>query len=63
MDGHLVGSIGEIMAAYYYGIGLYEASAPTHDSKASARIKYKYRLHSRIELLSMKNQSILLPYI
>ncbi len=31
MDGHLVGSIGEVMAAYYYGISLYEASAPVHD--------------------------------
>lgn len=35
LDGHLVGSIGEIMAAYYYGIELYEASAPTHDGKTS----------------------------
>lgn len=33
LDGHLVGSIGEIMAAYYYGIELYEASAPIHDGK------------------------------
>ena len=23
LDGHLVGSIGEVMAAYYYGIELY----------------------------------------
>ena len=23
LDGHLVGSIGEVMAAYYYGIDLY----------------------------------------
>ena len=35
LDGHLVGSIGEIMAAYYYGIELYEASAPIHDGKIS----------------------------
>lgn len=35
LDGHLVGSIGEIMAAYYYGIELYEASAPTHDGKTN----------------------------
>lgn len=34
LDGHLFGSIGEIMSAYYYGIELYEASAPTHDGKA-----------------------------
>lgn len=25
LDGHLVGSIGEVMAAYYYGIELYTA--------------------------------------
>lgn len=25
IDGHLVGSIGEVMAAYYYGIELYDA--------------------------------------
>lgn len=31
LDGHLVGSIGEVMAAYYYGIELYPPSAPTHD--------------------------------
>ncbi|MDD2972562.1 MAG: hypothetical protein PHE02_10575 [Lachnospiraceae bacterium] len=35
LDGHLAGSIGEIMAAYYYGIELYEASEPTHDGKTS----------------------------
>lgn len=34
LDGHLVGSIGEIMAAYYYGIELYPPSAPTHDGVA-----------------------------
>ena len=27
LDGHLVGSIGEVMAAYYYGIELYRADA------------------------------------
>ena len=26
LDGHLVGSIGEVMAAYYYGIELYRNS-------------------------------------
>lgn len=34
LDGHLVGSIGEVMAAYYYGISLYEASTPVHDGKS-----------------------------
>ena len=31
LDGHLVGSIGEVLAAYYYGVELYPASAPKHD--------------------------------
>ncbi len=31
LDGHLVGSIGEVMASYYYGIELYSASAVAHD--------------------------------
>lgn len=31
LDGHLIGSIGEVMASYYYGIELYPASMPIHD--------------------------------
>ncbi len=31
-DGHLVGSIGEVLAAYHYGLDLYTASAPAHDA-------------------------------
>lgn len=31
LDGHLLGSIGEVMAAYYYGIELYKASSEKHD--------------------------------
>ena len=33
LDGHLLGSIGEVMSGYYYGIELYDASAPIHDGK------------------------------
>ena len=33
LDGHLVGSIGEVMAAYYYGIELYTASKQIHDGE------------------------------
>lgn len=32
LDGHLVGSIGEVLAAYHYGLELYAASAPAHDA-------------------------------
>ena len=31
LDGHLVGSIGEVLASYYYGVELYPPSAPKHD--------------------------------
>ena len=37
LDGHLVGSIGEVMAAYYYGVQLYEASMPVHDGEVDGR--------------------------
>ena len=32
-DGHIVGSIGEAIAAYYYGIDLFPASNERHDGK------------------------------
>lgn len=35
LDGHLVGSIGEVYAAERYGIKLFASSAPTHDGIAS----------------------------
>lgn len=34
LDGHLVGSIGEVYAAERYGIKLFESSMPTHDGIA-----------------------------
>lgn len=37
LDGHLVGSIGEVMASYFYGIELYKASAETHDGEVGGR--------------------------
>lgn len=37
LDGHLVGSIGEVMAAYYYGIELYAASTEIHDGEVDGR--------------------------
>lgn len=34
-DGHMIGSIGEALAASYYGLELFTASEKTHDAKAS----------------------------
>lgn len=42
LDGHLVGSIGEVMAAYYYGIELFEASTERHDGiKGNKEVQIK----------------------
>ena len=35
LDGHLVGSIGEVLAAHYYGLDLLPSSAPVHDAIAT----------------------------
>ena len=37
LDGHLVGSIGEVMAEYYYGIELDDPSAKLHDGTVDGR--------------------------
>lgn len=34
LDGHLIGSIGEVLAAYHYGLELLPASAQRHDATA-----------------------------
>lgn len=36
LDGHLVGSIGEVLASYYYGIKLHDASTAKHDGIVKA---------------------------
>ena len=33
-DGHLVGSIGEVLAEYHFGLKLFPASVETHDGKS-----------------------------
>lgn len=37
LDGHLIGSIGEVMAAYYYGVELYRTSTKKHDDVVNCR--------------------------
>ncbi len=37
LDGHRVGSIGEVMASYHYGIELYLASAKDHDGEINGK--------------------------
>ncbi len=37
MDGHLLGSIGEALAEYYYQIDLYPSSTKTHDGEVDGK--------------------------
>ena len=37
LDGHLVGSMGEVLAEYYYGVELFPASTPKHDGRVNGK--------------------------
>ena len=37
LDGHLLGSIGEVLAEYYYGIRLYPNNTKTHDGEVEGK--------------------------
>lgn len=64
LDGHLVGSIGEIMAAYYYGIDLYDASAPTHDgrTKDGREVQIKITQQDRV-VINEKPESLIVLFL
>ena len=53
-DDHMIGSIGEALAASYYGLELFTASAETHDAKAAdgRLVQIKATQISRIALSS-----------
>ena len=52
-DGHLVGSLGEALASYHYGIQLFEASAQNHDGVCETRnVQVKATQGDRIALSS-----------
>lgn len=53
LDGHLVGSIGEVAAAYYYGIKLYSPSAKTHDGEIGGR---------KVQIKTTQRGSVLIKY-
>ena len=63
LDGHLVGSIGEVLAAYYYGIDLYEASTQRHDGSIDGReVLIKITQQDNI-LISEKPDYLLVMYM
>ena len=62
LDGHLVGSIGEVLAAYYYGLELLPPSAKTHDaiSEDGRNIQIKLTQISRVLITSEPDYLIVL---
>ncbi len=53
LDGHLVGSIGEVMAAYYYGVELYAASAEVHDGEVCGK---------KVQIKIAQQDNIVIPH-
>ncbi|MGY8870740.1 MAG: DUF6998 domain-containing protein [Pseudomonadales bacterium] len=61
-DGHMVGSIGEVLAAFYYDLELYTASAATHDaiSKSGTEVQIKATQSTNIGIRSEPQHIIVL---
>src|SRR5258706_2752487 len=52
-DGHLVGSLGEALASFHYGVELSPASAQCHDGKCGERnVQFKATQGDRIAMSS-----------
>ncbi|MBR3537697.1 MAG: hypothetical protein IKN79_01325 [Eubacterium sp.] len=64
LDGHLVGSIGEVMAAYYYGIELYKASTEKHDGVINDReVQIKITQQDDIVICAEPDYLIIMPHL
>ncbi len=61
-DGHLVGSIGEVLAEYMYELTLLSASSETHDarSKSGVNVQIKATQGNRVALSSCPEHLIVL---
>ncbi len=46
LTGHLVGSLGDVVAAYSFGLTLYPPSTETHDAESEVRIPAIVITHS-----------------
>ena len=61
LDGHLLGSVGEIYASYYYGIDLYPSGKPIHDGFVNNKdIQIKVTQNKSVELKEIPNYLIVL---
>lgn len=60
-DGHMVGSIGEVLAAYHYDIELFPASHKTHDGKVGERnVQVKATQRASIAISSLPDYLLVL---
>ena len=59
LDGHLVGSIGEVMASYYYGIDLYPPSKECHDGTVNGR-KVQIKITQREDIVICREPDYLI---
>ncbi|MCH8273301.1 MAG: hypothetical protein IH851_00725 [Armatimonadetes bacterium] len=61
-DGHMVGSIGEVLAAHRYGLKLLSASSPKHDavSPSSIKVQIKATQIDRVALSSEPDHLLVL---
>lgn len=63
IDGHLLGSIGEVLAVYYYGIELYRSSTKVHDGEIGKRkVQIKITQQDNI-LISAEPDYLLVLYL
>ena len=61
LDGHLLGSIGEVLASYYYGIILYPNSTKTHDGERDGkRIQIKLTQGTSVDINDIPDYLIVL---
>ena len=60
-DGHMVGSIGEALGGYFYGIKLYKASNTKHDGECDGKeVQIKATQRDRIALSSCPEHLLVL---
>ena len=62
LDGHLIGSIGEVLAAYYYGIELATASYKTHDGKTEDGKNVQIKITQRKSIV-IKDEYLLVLFL
>lgn len=63
LDGHLLGSVGEVLAAYYYGIDLYKSSAERHDGvKCSREVQIKITQQDNV-MISSEPEYLIVLYL